>query len=249
MKDLMFYDAGCMVGGTIQEVGYDAKRVLQEMDRAGVDKALLVHRGIVDIPQAANQLIVKEIQTAPERLKGVWCLFPQQCPELPPPDTLFDEMRRQGIAALTLHPFEHRYVPCRLTLGRYLDAAAERKVPLLLNYFDKHWTELYAFVQEFPRNLFIFRTNWGKWGIDRQIRPLLENYPGFHFGLSGYWVPEGIYELAKLYGASRLLYASGFPSFNHASQMLQIKYSGLSETEIVDIAGGNLDRILKEEDL
>ena len=36
-------------------------------------------------------------------------------------------------------------VPCRLTLGKILDAAAERKVPVLLDAFAGKWAELYAF--------------------------------------------------------------------------------------------------------
>ena len=86
---------------------------------------------------------------------------------------------------------------------------------------------------------------WGKWGIDRQIRPLLENYENFYFALKGYWVPEGIRDLAGLYGAGRLLFASGFPLYNMGNQMFQLKHSGLSDGEIAMIAGGNLEKILK----
>ncbi len=246
MKGLTFFDAGCVIGDTMQGPGPDARKLLQEMDRAGVEKALVVHAGVATMPQLSNEMIANEVATAPDRLVGAWCLLPQQCPEIPPPDQLFDIMRSKGIAALTLNPTEHRYVACRLTLGHFMDAAAERKVPVLLDCFDNLWPELYAFVAEFPKNTFIFRSRWGKWGIDRQIRPLLENYVGFHFALSGYWVPEGIRDLVELYGADRLLYASGFPVFNHGNQMLQLKHSGLEPEDIAKIAGGNMERILKE---
>ena len=256
MKDLMFFDAGCRIGNQVSGPGCSAAQLLELMDQAGIDKALVAHNGLVFTPQTTNKLICNEINTCPERLKGVWCMLPQQCDEFPSVDTLFDEMRANGICALTLEPFEHRYVPCRLTLGKVMDAAAERKVPILLENFSVHWedphtrwTELYHFLAEFPKNTYIFRAIYGKWGIDRQIRPLLENYPGFHFALSGYWVPEGIRDLAEIYGAERLLFATGYPVFNHGNQMLQLKYSGLPAEDVAKIAGQNMERILKEAQL
>ena len=253
MKDLMFFDAGCRIGNKINGPGCTAAELLELMDQAGIDKALVEHNVLTFAPQTSNSLICEELKTDTERLKGVWCMLPQQCTEFPSVDTLFDEMRANGIVALTLEPFEHRYVPCRLTLGKVMDAAAERKVPILLENFSVHWEnpntrwdELYRFLAEFPRNTYIFRALYGKWGIDRQIRPLLENYAGFHFALSGYWVPEGIRDLAEIYGAERLLFASGYPVFNLGNQMLQLKHSGLSADVVAKIAGQNLERILKE---
>ncbi len=253
MKDLMFFDAGCRIGNRMNEPGCTARELLGLMDNAGIEKALVSHDGFTFAPQTSNSLICNELKICPERLKGVWCMLPQQCPEFPSVDTLFDEMHANGICALTLEPFEHRYVPCRLSLGKVMDAAAERKVPVLLESFSRHWDdtntkweEMYRFMAQFPRNTYIFRAIWGKWGIDRQIRPLLENYDGFHFALSGYWVPEGIRDLAELYGAERLLFASGFPIYNLGNQMLQLKYSGLPAEDVAKIDGLNMERILKE---
>ena len=44
----------------------------------------------------------------------------------------FASMPENRAAAITLDPFNHRFVPCRLTVGKYLDEAAKRKVPVLL---------------------------------------------------------------------------------------------------------------------
>lgn len=142
-------------------------------------------------------------------------------------------------------PYDHRYVPCRLTLGKIMDAACERHVPVLVNALSGHWNDLYAFVAEFPKNILILCDPCGKWGFDRQVRPMLETYPNFHYGMTGYWVPEGIRDLADIYGADRLLYSSGFPRYVQGTGMLQLKYSGLDANKIAQIAGKNLDRLLK----
>ena len=104
---------------------------------------------------------------------------------------------------------------------------------------------LYNFMKEFPRLTCIYVENCGKWGSDRNIRPLLENYAGFHFETAGYWVPGGIADLAEEYGAERIIYGSNFPKFNHGNGMLQLKHSGLSADKVALIAGKNLENLLK----
>lgn len=249
MENLFFYDAGCRVGRTIHNSGKSIDELSAHMDYSGVDKALIVHAGVSDDVVYSNRQVAEMVAKDPDRFTGTWCFLTDQCPEVPGPDKIFDEMREKNIRALTFMPDAHRYVASRLSIGKMMDAAAERKVPVFLdNYAGKSpaaWDQLYNFLEKFPNNTYIFRAEVGKWGHDRMIRPLLEHYPDFYFGLGGYWVPEGIYELAKLYGAERLLFSSNYPRNNMGCQMLQLKHSRLTDEEIALIAGKNLERLLK----
>ena len=248
MKDIFFYDCNCAVGlPTGGGCGVaDAASLLAELDYAGVEKALVRYINTDISPIFSNQYLADFIrEDRDERLTGVWTILPSQCHELPEPDEFFSSFRANRIGAITLYPFEHRYVPCRLTLGKILDAAAERKVPVLLNDFSGQWNDLYNFMKEFPGLTCIYLERTGKWGSDRNIRPLLENYPGFHFETAGYWVPEGIADLVNEYGAERILYGSCFPKYNHGNGMLQLKYSSLPEDKVALVAGKNLENLLK----
>lgn len=246
MKECMFFDANCRIGNSMNAPGPDAKELLSDMNTYGVDKALVRHAAIPTGALSSNRFLAEMLRTDDSgRLVGVWCILPDQCGEIPPPARFFTEMKENRIGALTLSPFEHRYVPCRWTLGKIMDAAAERRVPVLLDAFAGKWPELYSFLKEFPENVFLYFDAWGKWGTDRQIRPLLENFPRFYFGTTGYWIPEGLRDLAEIYGAERILYASGFPTFNQGNQMLQLKQSGLDKAAIEKIAGLNLEKRLK----
>lgn len=246
MKELMFFDACCQVGNRVTSPCPGIAELLADMDRFGVDRALVRHNAIDMLgAEKANSMLVEMLKNEDRdnRLECTWCLLPSQCGELPEPEEFFEEMRVNNVHALSIEPFAHRYVPCRLTLGKYLDEAVKRKTVVLLNCFAGKWNELYAFMKEFPELTCIVHGG-DKWGNDRYFRPLLENYKGVHVELSGYWVPEGIADLAKLYGADRLLYSSGFPHYNHGAAMMQLKYSGLSDEEIALIAGKNLERLL-----
>ena len=59
-------------------------------------------------------------------------------------------------------------------------------------------------------------------------------------------MPEGIRDLARTYGAKRLLFSSAYPRYDQGSGMLQLKQSGLSAEEIALIAGKNLETLLDE---
>ncbi|MDD4097376.1 MAG: amidohydrolase family protein, partial [Lentisphaeria bacterium] len=218
------------------------------MDRNGVDKALVSH-GNAEAAGAlfGNDALLELIRadTAADRLTGVWTVLPGQCAELPPPAELFAKMAANGVGALNLYPVAHRWQACRLTIGRLMDAAAERQVPVIVQTtaMDGGWRGVYDFMRAFPAATVIV-SKLGLWGADRNIRPLLENFPGCHIELSEYWVPEGIADLVRLYGADRLLYASGYPRFGHGSTMLSIRHGGLTTEQVRMIAGHNLERLL-----
>jgi len=248
MDGLMFYDVDCQIGsGPGIGIRPGVPELISDMDYYGIDRALVRHGniGMLGALESNKNLADMLKGDSSGRLTGVWCILPQQCGELPEPEVFFAEMKKNRIAALTLSPYDHRYVPCRMTLGKIMDAAAERRIPVLLQAFANKWQDLYNFLQDFPRNTFVLSNMPGKWGIDRQIRPLLENYAGFHFALSGYWVPEGIRDLVEIYGSERILYGSGFPIYNQGNGMLQLKHSGLTDREIAGVAGGNLENLLK----
>lgn len=252
MKDLFFYDADCRIGSSpVTGPGPGVKELLQHMDYCGVDQALVRHSNIAMYGAVETNMEIAKMlkEDTSQRLSGIWCLLPSQCEELPEPDKMFDQMKENRISALTLYPFEHRYVPCRLTLGKYMDAARERKIPIFTNQLTPKYEVLYDFIAEFPENIFIHCDTAGKWGHDRQIRPLLENYPNFYYGMTGYMVPEGVRDLAEIYGADRVIYSSGYPAYQQGCGMLQLKHSGLDAASIEKIAGKNLASLLKGAEL
>lgn len=246
MKDLMFFDANAVVGNTHLGPKPGVVELIAEMDRNGVDKALVRHGNMgIDGAVVANRELSIMLSEAADRLYGVWGILPEQCDELPAGQAFFDAMRENNIKALTLMPDDHRYQACRLTIGKIMDEAAERKIPVLLHGLKGSWKAIYDFMKEFP-DIYAIVGAGHKWGSDRNIRPLLENYRNLSVELAGYWVPEGVRDLAEKYGAERILYGSGFPAYGHGSPMLQIKQSGLNSSDIAKIAGLNLAKLVEE---
>jgi len=250
LASLEFFDAHCQLfnhlNASLDNVTASTKRLLAEMDRCGVAKALVYHGNATEVGiPFTNDEIAKAVKPYPDRFTGVWTILPEQCREIPPADKLFVKMAQNNIGALTLFPVAHRWQANRLTIGKTMDAAAERKVPVILKLdaLDNAWKGLFDFMKEFPETTAIV-AGVRLWGSDRNIRPLLENYPNLCVELGEYWVPEGIADLAKLYGADRLLYGSDLPSFGFGSTMLSIVNSTLPYADITKIASGNIKRLL-----
>ena len=212
MKDMMFFDSDCQIGNTIFGARPDVDALLKEMDFSGVDYALVRHNNLSALgAEESNKEIAKMLaQDSSSRLCGVWSILPEQCDEQPPRAEFFQAMRQNKIKALTLDPVHHRFEARKVTIGKLMAEIAERKIPVMLNYVQYQWEKLYDFMERFPELTCIVCAGQ-KWGNDRYIRPLLENYSNLYINTCGYWVPEGIYDLTKLYGAERILYGSGFP--------------------------------------
>ena len=250
MRELFFFDAFCQIGsGPGIGIRPDGRGLLADMDRFGVDRALVQHGNSALLgAEAGNRELAAMLEAVgSDRLTGVWCILPDQCPELPQGDAFFAAMKRHGIGALTLLPDDHLFIACRLSIGRIMDAALERKIPVMFQVTGRNnWTAVYDFVREFPRNRIIIHERVGQWGHDRQIRPLLEHFENVFYATGGYWVPEGIRDLVAAYGAERLLFGSSYPRYDQGSGMLQLKQSGLAAEEIALIAGRNLEKLLDE---
>ena len=226
-----------------------AEELLAEMDRAGVEKALAWHIAQHDAsPQAGNQLLAEAIRPHP-RLIGCWTILPNQAGEFPPPAAFFEQMRQARVAALRIFPDAHRFLANAVSMGDWLGHMVARRIPLLLSLRRGiGWRDIYALLAEFP-DLVCLICDHGCWGMDRMFRPLLERYGHVYVDTAQYLLDGGLEALVADYGAGRLLFGSGFPESYMGGMMLALRHAQIPEEAKVAIAGGNLERILEEEQL
>jgi predicted TIM-barrel fold metal-dependent hydrolase len=226
-----------------------AEQLLREMDRCGVDRALVWHIAQHDASvQAGNRLLAEAIRHHP-RLRGCWCILPAHTGEQPPPAVFFRHMREAHIGSVRIFPATHRYLANRLSLAEWLEPMVEQRIPLLVSVKrGMEWRDVYALLADFPE-LTCVVCDHGSWGMDRYFRPLLERYPRVHIDISQYFLDGGLEALVADVGASRLLFGSGFPESYLGGMMLALRHARLPDEAKVAIASGNLERLLAESDL
>ncbi len=227
----------------------DAESLLAEMDRAGVEKALVWHIAQHDASaHAGNRLLAEAIAPHP-RLTGCWAVLPNQAHEFPRPAVLFQEMKQARIGALRIFPSAHGFGANAVSLGDLLEPMVVRRIPLFVSVQrGMDWGDVYGLLAEFPELVCVV-CDHGCWGMDRWFRPLLERYPHVYVDTAQYLLDGGIESLVADYGAGRLLFGSGFPDSYLGTMMLTLRHAKISDEAKAAIAGGNLERILAEEEL
>ena len=223
-----------------------AKDLLDEMGRAGVEKALVWHIAQHDAsPQAGNAMLAQAI--APhENLVGCWSVLPNQAREFPPPETFIQQMQAARVRAVRMFPGSQKFLLNAVAMGDWLEAFTAHRVPVLLSLrYGVEWRDLYSLLAEFP-NLVCVICDHGCWGEDRLFRPLIERYPNVYIDTAQYLLDGGIEAFVADYGPSRMLFGSGFPDAYIGGMMMAIRHARISEEAKDAIACGNLTRILAE---
>jgi hypothetical protein len=253
---MKFFDCNCGFGLPSKPTASPANcPTLDDLEaqlaRAGIDQALVWHLSQHDVsPQCGNELLAAAT-AGKTNLVGCWTVLPEVTGEMPV-KKLLAAMKAHNVLALRAFPAAHRYLLNRETMGPLLDAMTERRIPLLYSLWrqppNSPWNNLFELMADFP-NLTLVITDHGTWGSDRLFRPLLEKYQRVHIDTARFFLDGGLEDVARGYGADRILFGSGLPDNYPGGMMLAIRHAELPEADREAIAGGNLARLLKEVNL
>jgi predicted TIM-barrel fold metal-dependent hydrolase len=249
---MRFFDCNAFFGAPAKRLLMPVPRaedLLDEMDRSGVERALVWHIAQHDAsPQVGNQLLAEAIRHH-ARLQGCWTILPNQASEFPAPRVFFEQMRAAKVAALRIFPNSHRYLANAVSMGDWFEPMVARRIPLFVSVRrGMEWRDIYGLLAEFP-DLVCVICDHGCWGMDRMFRPLLGHYRHVYVDSAQYLLDGGIEALVSTYGAERMLFGSGFPECYFGGMMLALRHAQIPVEAKASIASGNLERILAEADL
>lgn len=249
---MRFFDCNCHFGAYASPRGkraVDVDGLLEAMDTAGIDEALVWHVAQRDAdPLTGNDILARAI--APhERLFGCWALLPPQTGEMGRIEDWFAAAFKSRVRAVTAWPAENRFLLRAEVFGEVFQEMIARRVPLLYRCSSgaagDSWSRLYDLLRDFPE-LTVILSNVGCWGPDRLFRPLLDAYANLYLETSEYILDGGIEAFIERYGAARLLYGSDFPAAYHGGMMLALAHAEISDDDKQAIASGNIQRLTSE---
>ena len=224
--------------------------LLAELGRAGIAGGLVKCRYSDTVGvNYGNAFAARDTAAASAQgcwMKGVWAVLPPETGETPPPEALPDEMRKHNIGAVYLNPAVHRYVPCRLTLGRTLSVLEERRVPVLLSTAGGVPMELIYKIMEAHPKLTAVVSDADCWPNARRLYPLAAAYENLRLDLSYVMDAGGVEDMAARFGAEKLLFGTAFPERYTGSVLATVRAAAITEDQRALIFGGNLERIVKE---
>lgn len=226
-------------------VADDAAALLEYMDYAGIEKALVWHKSMVEMdPTTGNGLILEEIAGHEERLVPSWTLLPSITDKEYEPEVFFAAMKRHGVKALRAFPEKNRYFLCGVTMKQQLDIISEMKIPLYLEP-QTGFEYIYEVLKEFPK-LTVILCNIGCWPSARYVYPLLKTYENFYFETGDFGMLRGFEEVCSVYGSERMLFGTAFPTNNMGGSIHALMQANIADTERENIAHKNLERLLGE---
>lgn len=218
----------------------------QEMRNAGIRKALVKREEqICAGPVFGNKLLAEDIRDS-ENLWGIWMMLPPHTHELPEPDNMLQEMKKNRIAAWQFIPSLHRFVFHWRLLKTWFKLAEQKKIPIFIDFNQgiSH-EDLLAVLEHFP-DLILIISIPGVWPLDRIFRPYICEFRNCYVELSNYLCDGGIEDLVGECGAERILFGSAFYHCHFGGMMLTLKHAKISKVEKAMIAGKNLERLIGE---
>ena len=222
-----------------------------ELSRSGIDGGLVrcVYSSSVGV-NYGNGFLAKDLaESGNKDLWGVWAALPPFTDETPPPRLLPAAMKQNRIAAIYLDPRVHRYELNRLTVGELLDTAERRRIPVLLNTaLGVPMEKIYAILRDFPK-LTVLLGDSDCWPNARRLYPLAATYENVYLDLSYVMDAGGVEDMTRRFGAQRLLFGTAFPERYTGSMLAVVRGAAIGEKERAAIFGGNLERLIGEEDL
>lgn len=231
--------------------------LLAEMDFCNVDEALVTCAAQkFDSPLVGNELVVEETRGDP-RLHPAWAILPPQTREQAPTiDRFLADMRGAGVRALWAFPGRHKFLLNATTFGALFEELCEHSVPLFFRLdeatsggghfaFQFGWQMVDDLLAQFPRLRFVVVSPM-VWGEDRYFRPLIERHANLYLDIGAYEQGRGIEDFCRSYGGGRLLFGTHYPEIPMGGPVLNVLHADISEADREAIAGGNLERLLRE---
>lgn len=249
MQKLKFFDSNCSVGRVAYPLLYDIpdlEGLLKEMKTAGIEEALVYHIVARDgHPPVGNSMLMETIQNNPQ-LHPVWVVLPHHTGEIPHPDKLLPEMKKNNVKAVRVYPNAnyHNFSISEWCSGELLSALEEAQIPIILDMETVSWEDVHTILEN-HKQLPVIAANCS-YRNNRFIYPLLEKNRNLLIELSRFMGAGTIEDMVERFGSRHLLFGTNMPQYSGTAAVSMLTYSDIDQKAKQAIAGGNLRNLLKE---
>ena len=238
------FDANVRVGDRRDDVSPSRNRaeLLREMDRHGVEKALIYHaQGEFLSPVDGNRFL-EDWLGEDGRLAPQWIMTPTA-----ESISQIKQLHSDGrVQAIRLYNARGMGLPfSRWAYDTMLGWLEKEQIPLIIPLPEADANELINTLQAFPKLVTILCG--AHYSHHMWVRPLLSTLPNAYLELCRY-EPLGQFEaICDEFGAGRLVYGSWYSRYAMGPILFYTHHCGWSDDDLALICGGNLERILRGE--
>jgi hypothetical protein len=249
MQKLKYFDCNCSIGRvtypTLHDIP-DVKGLLKEMKTAGIEEALVYHIVARDgYPPDGNSMLMEQIKDFKE-LHPAWVVLPHHTGEMPLPDELLRQMKKNNVKAVRVYPKlnYHSFSISEWCAGDLLSALEEERVPLIVDLDAVSWEEVHTILVNHQHLPVISATC--TYRNNRYIYPLLEKHKNLFIELSRFMGAGTIEDMVKRFGSYNLLFGTNMPQYSGTAAVAFLTYSDIDQKAKQAIAGENLSNLLQK---
>ncbi len=237
VADWHIFDANVRVGpsGVHGELALEADALLSEMDRFGIERALVSHWTAEEYDAHEGNRRLEAIGQD-VRLVAAWAALP-------------DKNSLEALAAL--HPravrlhfavHKHNFSPAVWCSGELYAYLQDRRVLTLVALEDIGWNALVEVLRNFPRlRMVLLETGYR---ADRYLFPLLQRFPNLYFDTSTYVAHRQLESFVERFGSERVVLGSRLPLYTPGAALAVLATARIQDADRLNIAGQNLGRLL-----
>lgn len=228
-------------GNPIPEYKMAAGDIVNHLRPMNINRALAYHAIAKELhPAEGNPTLLEESADLP--LYPCWVAMPHHTGEFPEPSELVCQMKLHNVRAVRLFPALHNYSLDEWCAGELLTELEANRIPVLIESSQISMDKAASTLSNHPGlRLILLQPNYRS---DRLIYPLLEKYENFMIETSYYVVCGGIEAICSKFGASHLVFGTGYPVYEPGAAISYITQADVSDEEKQMIACGNLERLL-----
>ncbi len=223
----------------------DVNGLIAAWDRVGIEGGLTSHAWAWEwSPARGNQMLLDETAADPG-IRPCFVALPHATHEIAPA-LRFAQDVRQARGAVRIFPAKQAWSTQDWCAGALFDALQCAGVPLLVDITQAGWDAIAGILAGHPRLPVIVLETFYR--VDRMVYPLMERYPLLHLEANTYAPFMGVEAVVANFGAERLIFGTAMPELEAGGPMALVAYADVSDEDRAKIAGGNLLRLLGEEE-
>ena len=234
-------DSSCAIGMSsvpARGVDFGVPDLIQEMEDASVDRALVYHNLAREhYPVMGNGKLMQAIHGEP-RLLPAWVLLPHHTGEVGGPEEMVTQLLDAGVRVARLYPKDHNFSLSEWGCGPLLSVLEDHRIPLMIDLSQTDLEGIHRLCAANPR-LPVILSDVG-YRSDRFIYPLLERHGNLHVETGKYQTHRGVESICSRFGASRLIFGSRTPELACGPMAMSIRYARIDPESKDSILGGNI---------
>ena len=221
----------------------NTEELLAEMNYNGIDEAIVYNTAMIESGVLhGNEEFLSDEKNYTGRLHGTIVMLPSFLEERFAPETLYKTICEKRLFGVRANPKVNRYMFDKITVGDIAEMLTEKRIPVYISP-DDGWENVFSIMREFP-DLTVIVTNYGLWGSDGYVYPLVNAYKNLYFDTSDFQEIIGIEAFVNRFGSERLLFGTNFPMDNMGGPLASVYGAKISVEDKENIFHRNAERLM-----